>query len=340
MKTKPWIAMLLVVAVVAAACSPGDDETGRGTAEAGGSATSSPIEGDEDASDEASPDDATAGGADGDPADGDGATDGDAPATGADPDGEAPSGGDALVWTVVGVEWDDTLNVRAEPNASAPVVTELAPWATDLAATGAVGGDGSRWRQLVLDDGSTGWVNGRFLVGQPVVLDADDESDLAAQGERFLVWAESRAGAEPSSLVVPAGVWVGGIGIYADAGSEWNWLAAEELATTADWDVERSFVVGQGIECGAECVLSTRDFLNLDRIDDTSRVLINDIADENQAHLEGMLWEAPRSMYRVVIDTPSSDPDQFFDWQRLHLVPDWSTGDVAFKLIHNHGWTP
>lgn len=330
MRRKTWIALALIaiVALVASACSS-DDDARPGTARAVDGTTSTPADTDTDTDSDGT--DADTGSDDTDSGT-DTADDGTDSGTDQGDDG-------SFVWTVVGVEPNDVLNVRSEPNASAPIVTELDPWTTDLETTGQVGGTSSRWRELTLDDGSTGWVNARFLVAQPADWSSGDEAELRARAERFVDWVRMGDDPQPAAFVA-SGIWAGGIGIYADAGSEWNWISAADLATTADWDEARDFVVGQGIECGSECVLSTRDFLNLDRIDDTTQILIDDIPNQNDAFLDGRLWQAPRSMHRVVIDTPSSDPDQFFDWQRLHLVPDWSSGDITFKVLHNHGWTP
>ncbi|MEM9130705.1 MAG: SH3 domain-containing protein [Actinomycetota bacterium] len=335
--------VLLAAAVAVVGCGTGDDDTAGGVAvrEPAASTDGDGEGGDGTATDgDPAPDDGD--GTDGDGTDGDG-SDGDGSGTGIGEDPSGESGADTpldeLTWTVIGVAWDDTLNVRAEPSASAAVVTELAPWATDFSATGGLGGTDDTWREIITDDGETGWVNGRFVVGQPAVLSDGDEQRLIDDGEALVAWATAGEG-DVSSLISPRGLWAGGIGIYADAGSEWNWIPADELSSTAAWDAERDWIIDEGFECGADCTLSTRRFLNLDRIDATTEVRLNDIPGANEAHLDGMVWEAPPSLHRVVLDTPTSDPDQFFDWQRLHLIPDWSTGEPTFRLAHNHGWTP
>ncbi len=72
-----------------------------------------------------------------------------------------PKAGDVL--GVVGVAFDDVLNVRAVPGADAAVVATLEPLADDVVAL-------DRARQLpgtiwfeVQDDGVTGWVNSSFV---------------------------------------------------------------------------------------------------------------------------------------------------------------------------------
>ncbi|MEM8922732.1 MAG: SH3 domain-containing protein [Actinomycetota bacterium] len=343
MKSCLSAALIAVLALVASACSTGGDDP---LDDAGRAETSSAADNAVEASGEA--DD----GSDADTTDE--ATDNDAEAADEADDGDtsddttattvtttAPPGEDGrLVWTVVGVEFDDTLNVRAEPNTGASVVAELDPWTTGLTATGETSDAAATWREIALGDGTTGWVNSRFVVGQPAELDAATAAELAVLGERFVAWAEGGPGA-PDDFLAPRSLWVSGIAVYADLASEWNWVPADELDAPAEWDAQRNFIIDQSLDCGNEaCSLSMREFLNLDRIDGTTEVLINDIPADNEAHLEGLLWRAPRSMHRVVVNTPSSDPDEFFDWQRLHLVPDWSSGEPRFHLMHNHGWTP
>ena len=248
---------------------------------------------------------------------------------------------DELQWTVVGVAFDDTLNVRADPDASALIVGELDPWSTDFTVTGDVDGPPVRWYEVELPDGTTGWVNARFVVGQPTVLDAAAREALTDHTVDFIDWFQGDIdGDAADDFLAHRAVFVGGIAIYADIGSEWNWIDGATIDDLDDWDRPREFVVEDGFDCGADCVISLREFLTLDRIDDTSRVLINDIPDGNNGFLEGALWEAPETMHRVVVDTPTTDPQDTFDWQRLHIVHDWSQGEPRIHLIHNHGWTP
>lgn len=350
MKRKFWIVLALsaLFALVASACSPStdDDLAGRAISEGASASGSSTDDADDtdnagaedqDPSDDSDLDDDDSSN---DQADDDSSSDGETDGEPVGDTDDAPvDDGRGVAWTVIAVGWNDTLNVRADPDASADIVAELEPWTTNVATTGETSGTTSRWRELVLDDGTTGWVNDRFLVAQPAVLSDADEAELADLGQDLVDWVTTGTG-DPGPLITDRGVWTAGIGIYADAGSEWNWIAASDLQTSSGWEADRNFAVDPGLECGSECTLSTRAFLNLDRIDDTTQVLVNDIAGSNEAHLEGMLWEAPRSLHRVVIDTPTSDPEQSFDWQRLHLIPDWSGGQLGIKAMHNHGWTP
>lgn len=247
---------------------------------------------------------------------------------------------DGYTWTVIGVAFDDTLNVRADPDASALIVGELDPWSTDFDVLGETSADGL-WARIELPDANQGWVNRRFVVAQPDTLSAEDEFDLATQTQRFVDWINGDLGGEAGrELLSDRALWSGGIGIYADLGSEWNWIDADELADLEAWNEPRDFNVEDGFDCGADCVVSLRQFLTLDRNDDTTEIKVNDIPGENQGFLEGLMWQAPSTLHRVVVDTPTTDPDDTFDWQRLHVVHDWSTGEPRIHLLHNHGWTP
>lgn len=71
--------------------------------------------------------------------------------------------GDGEVVAVVGVAFDDVLNVREGPGIAFPIIETLAPTATDVIGTGE--GrliDISVWWKVVAN-GSTGWVNSRFI---------------------------------------------------------------------------------------------------------------------------------------------------------------------------------
>ncbi|MEX0700174.1 MAG: SH3 domain-containing protein, partial [Acidimicrobiia bacterium] len=73
-----------------------------------------------------------------------------------EPSDLGPEAGDRLV--VMGVAYDDTLNVRAAPGANQPIVHELAPTADDLIALGHTRRlPGSFWHQIEVD-GVSGWV--------------------------------------------------------------------------------------------------------------------------------------------------------------------------------------
>lgn len=71
---------------------------------------------------------------------------------------------------VMGVVYNDTLNVRAAPGANQPILHELAPTADDLIALGHTRRlPNSFWHQIEVDN-VTGWVSAAF-VGQPGPVD-------------------------------------------------------------------------------------------------------------------------------------------------------------------------
>lgn len=73
----------------------------------------------------------------------------------------APSADQILA--VVGVQLDDTLNVRLAPGTDSPVVAELAPLAADFTATGRARKlTSSAWWEVTTADGIVGWVSSNF----------------------------------------------------------------------------------------------------------------------------------------------------------------------------------
>ncbi len=93
------------------------------------------------------------------------------------PEGGLPGTIDALWYgrgatlDVVGVRYDDVLNVRRTPGVDGAVIATLAPDATGLRSTGRqVSFDTTEdewprpiWNELVLDDGTVGWVDRAFV---------------------------------------------------------------------------------------------------------------------------------------------------------------------------------
>jgi uncharacterized membrane protein len=81
----------------------------------------------------------------------------------------------AMAYRVVGVAAGDVLNVRRDADAAAEKVGNLPADADDVVATGSrVEWNGSVWWGVLLDDGTRGWVNARFLM--PVSADPDPET--------------------------------------------------------------------------------------------------------------------------------------------------------------------
>lgn len=85
------------------------------------------------------------------------------------PDAELPgeafdlTPGEGATLAVVGVRFDDTLNVRRTPGTDGDVVTELAPTAADFVATGRARMlTRSIWWEVTTADGVVGWVGAGF----------------------------------------------------------------------------------------------------------------------------------------------------------------------------------
>ena len=91
----------------------------------------------------------------------------------------APVAGSELA--VMGVQYDDVLNVRALPGADQAVVAELAPTSGDLVATGQARMlPQSIWFEVTTGDSTVGWVNSRFVarIGPTVDLTAEVVDEL------------------------------------------------------------------------------------------------------------------------------------------------------------------
>ena len=246
-----------------------------------------------------------------------------------------------LRWTVLAVRFDDVLNVRAQPDPSAAKVGALAPWQTDLtvSAEKEINGDGS-WRRVVTDDGTTGWVNARFLVAQPVEYRGEVGDEL------FLLAADVLADeprSRPEEWLAEKALWVGGIGVYADASSSFEWVPRGQLLDASDWAVERTFTDPLGADdCGTDCVLSVRAFLGLDRFTDRAELTIPPVSPgvrEFEVYQEGVMATVPDTLQWVRVYEPGT-PHISLDWMRLGLIFDHAEGQPKLKAVHIWGWTP
>ncbi len=71
--------------------------------------------------------------------------------------------GEGRVLAVIGVEFDDVLNVRAAPGVDQAIVAELDPLAADFEATGRARMlTSSIWWEVITAEGVTGWVSSSF----------------------------------------------------------------------------------------------------------------------------------------------------------------------------------
>lgn len=117
---------------------------------------------------------------------------------------------DGDVLAVIGVAFDDTLNVRSGPGTAHDVVVELEPLTDDVVATGESRqiGSGQIWSE-VRAGGATGWANVAFLayVGatDDITAEVTDRLGETPHGDTLeeiaLVVAGSRASEEPPSEI-------------------------------------------------------------------------------------------------------------------------------------------
>jgi hypothetical protein len=92
-----------------------------------------------------------------------------------------PAAGDILM--VVGVRHDDVLNLRAGPGTGQPIIDEIPPTYTELEAQGNTR-DLSPGFWIEVDyEGTTGWVNLRYVAYEGVVTD-ETSTVVAELGER------------------------------------------------------------------------------------------------------------------------------------------------------------
>lgn len=253
-------------------------------------------------------------------------------------------GGQNYVWTVIAVEWNDVLNVRGDPDAGSPIEATLDPWSTEFVASLATEETGNgRWRQVVTSDGEQGWVNARFVVAQPVSPSDETLDHLVPLTEQAIDWVMTGSGSSPDEWLTGTGLWVGGIGVYADGHNGWEWLPRSAVDEPEDWATERTFAVPTlgPVECGSFCDKTLIDYLRVNWITESSEFLLDDIATPGGGFYDGQLYNAPSELHRVVINEagdPESDP--VYSWLRLHVVFDWSDGEPRIALMQTWGWTP
>lgn len=92
-----------------------------------------------------------------------------------------PGEGDRLM--VIGVRYDDTLNLRAGPGPGEPILAEIPPTSMDLVATGHTRRLPSSFWTEVEFDGTVGWVHMRYVGYEGNVTD-DTSAVVAKLGEQ------------------------------------------------------------------------------------------------------------------------------------------------------------
>ena len=240
-------------------------------------------------------------------------------------------------WAVMRVEPGDVLNVRSGPGVENDIVTTLARDERGFLPTGSSGesGDGQTWVEIVTGGGIAGWVNSSYVTAQAELSDAAAES-LALDAIAFL------AGGNDGSLVFDErGVHVGGIGVFADAYSPFVFVDDEAFLT--DRDVDWSPFPDD--PCESECVMSTREFLDVAAIAQRVRPaaeggVVRHPSFEPQFQFGPSdqldLFDTLRSVTIEIEATNDGD----LDWRRYHMWFDWSDGRPRVIAVWRWGWTP
>lgn len=190
------------------------------------------------------------------------------------------------VFVVHGVNPGDVLNVRERPDASSRVVGSIPP-DSSVQTTGMATPDvpGPGWWEVVLSDGSTGWVNRRFVTvanryGSPIGQaecaspGATDTTTPASMGEgdadyilalsyesgaacdRLVVLLGARAGSgtdwpEHAADALPSGITVRGEGNTAVVAFPSSIDSVRPTATEASFDDADAFVVRPALSAGS-----------------------------------------------------------------------------------------
>jgi hypothetical protein len=243
-----------------------------------------------------------------------------------------------LSWSVMRVPADDVLIVRSGPGVSNEIVAELAPDATGIEIVGNTGesvGD-QLWREIVTPNGISGWVDFAYLTAQAELTAATAEA-LALETLAFL-----SSDAVDSTVLGPRGVYVGGIGVFADAATPFLHVDSGALSVdeVSDWSP-----IPDDAECGDECQLSARQFLDAAEIVD--RVHLPVALDQSKdLSLEDQFLYGPidqlslfESLHSMTIEVPATNAGDL-DWRLYHLWFDWADGTPRVIAVWRWGWTP
>lgn len=255
--------------------------------------------------------------------------------------------GVGYVWTVIAVDSGDVLNVRVGPWSDSAIVATLEPWSTGFIASLDTESSGvGQWRRVETPEGINGYVNARFVVAQLATTTDADLTPTADVAAGVVDWVLTGAGPSPDAWSRPSGLWVGGIGVYGDGHTGWEWQPFSTIDTRSEWQAIQTFDVPAfgDFACDEDlCEQSLIDYLDFDRITDAATLLIDD---HDRFFTNGQLHWAPQ-LHWVVVAQPvteavdqASNPISAPDWKRIHFVFDWSSGEPKLALIQNWGWTP
>ncbi len=234
------------------------------------------------------------------------------------------------------------LNVRDRPDADAAVVDTLAPATTGLLMSeGSKSVGGEEWRQVLTPDGVTGWANDRYLAAQPREFGAVERGLAEKQARSLVAWARGEEAVGPEVWLSDDGLWVGGLGVYADAPTPNTRIPAAELADRSGWTRDRTFEAGDFDECG-ECSKPLLDFLRFDALRPDHGFLVDDVGQNLPPNVGTLYRDGPVDQFAgahsVTVDQPASTDG--LGWQRITVWFEWSSGTPRALAILTWGWTP
>jgi hypothetical protein len=229
-------------------------------------------------------------------------------------------------------------------------VAGLGPGQTGIVAgTEVVDVDGGLWRQVRTAGSAVGWVNDAYLAASPVTFDDAARSAMVGTAESAVAWLTGRTDAgQPSEWLSPTGLWIGGIGVYADLPFPSRRVPAADLANQQGWTTPIDFTppAATAVACGSECVISPLDFVKLPDPDRSYELVVDEVllADGQAESVAGTVFHngavGPlEAMHHVTVDVPATD-ESLLDWQRIHLFFDWRTGEPRLHAAYTWGWTP
>lgn len=232
---------------------------------------------------------------------------------------------------VFGVAADDVLNVRSGAGVANGIVGTLAPDATGIAHTGGeelVGTD--TWWE-VTHGSSTGWVNRQFVSVQP--FSGFVTVDVANNPIRLLV------GENPGENIAgyAEAVWIGGIGVYADAPTSWTAVRRQDLGS-----VQVDFCPDGIDRFREDCELTVPEFLGVEsaKWDLAIEEASPEIAPTNWGTTSGLPPEFYDQLLTSTIFIPEPDPDNSLDWRRYTIVWGADNGALRVEGMWRWGWTP
>ncbi|MDH4170362.1 MAG: META domain-containing protein [Acidimicrobiia bacterium] len=191
-------------------------------------------------------------------------------------------------------------------------------------------------------------VDSDFMVAGARGVEA--ENLMQAGVTSMLGWLKGDDFEGPDVWLADRDIWIGGIGVYADAPTPMNLVPADGLRTIDDWNQPRGWNMGATIDCFSDCLRSVYEFLGFDGVTDDS--LGHDAVaegvelrpDDIEPGIVNFNWynggvEHLAAVSSVTIDKPAAESGGG-DWQRIHVLFDWSDGTPRIFGLYHWGWTP